>query len=149
MQQLDTKRQKFESERDPASFFGDMMMDKVQECVKNMLDQSGLLQTTELLRQQIQQGPCINVNQTNQGKERVPVQVDSEITIYHNVVKNGQDKRGSLSSEEWIDTSDEVTMPQDVEIDYQIDKFIADNRPERSDEQQPKAGPSGWRPDGQ
>ena len=89
------------------------------------------------------------MNQTNQGKERVPVQVDSEITIYHNAVKNGQDKRGSSSSEEWIDTSDEVTMPQDVEIDYQINKFIADNRPERSDEQQPKAGPSGWRPDGQ
>ena len=34
----DNKRQKFESERDPASFFGDMMMDKVQECIKNMLN---------------------------------------------------------------------------------------------------------------
>ena len=146
----------------------DKAMDKMKECMQEVMSNSGLMETAQLIQEQLKKGAYMDssnsqgrstmINIKNQaqtkskGKLRVgnnngiqrnnkiPVQVDSEITIYRNAVYDGINKRSSSSSEEgyWLnDTSDEHDNSEEnvegsqinkVNADRDIDNFISEAR---------------------
>ena len=157
----------------------DKAMTQMKKCMREVIASSGLIETTQHLQDQLKKGGyqnteekgrtmTINIKNHAQTKskgkqminrisEKVPIRVDSEVTIYRNAVENGLNKRSSSSSEdEWFmdtDTSGEH-MSNDESIKGQedtndgvkskapavagearkgiepiIDKFISDHRP--------------------
>ena len=134
-------------------------MSQMQQCVQQAMNQSGFLETAQLLQEQLEKGTYVSkdvgrkttINIRNQaqtkGKSTVKVaktccnsgrvlfRIDSKVTIYKNAVPNEIGKRGSSSSEDdWLaDTSDELAM-NDVQNeinDIHIDETINDLIAER------------------
>ena len=91
-------------------------MTKMQKRMEEMLEN-----TVQKLQEQLQ---SCQYGQREKG-ERIPVQVDSKITIYKNAVKDDRNKinRGSSSSEDWVDTSDENINEDNVPVMDQLSEF--------------------------
>ena len=148
----------------------DKAMNKMKECMQEVMSNSGFMVTAQLIQEQLKKGAYMDVgnsqgrsttinnkNQaqtkskgkinTSNGKgiphtSRVPVQVDSEITIYRNAVCNGINKQSSSSSKEggWLnntsdqqDDSEETTEVLDkktekINCDKEIDNIISESR---------------------
>ena len=80
----------------------DEAVGRMQQCMQQMIQDTGFFETAQKLQKQLEDGTY-----SRTGKDKVAIPVDSEITIYKNAVRNGMNNRGSSSSEEWVDTSDE------------------------------------------
>ena len=64
--------------------------------MEDMIQKMRFFETAQKLQQQLEQGEYGK----GKGLNRIPLQVDSEITIYQNAIKNSINKRGSSSSED-------------------------------------------------
>ena len=158
-------------ENEKEEFFG-QAMSRVEKCVEDVINRSEFFQTAQKLQEQLQSGNYGKPKAPKRGKDtgklvnRIPIAVDSEITIYKNVVKDGRGmQRESSSSEEWIDTSDEMldrmevedelvpSGENDLDTDEQITDFITESRRQSQemrkvgDDAQPST--SGWQPNPQ
>ena len=114
--------------------------------VQDLLTQSGILETTEFLKRQLSDGnakqqrmnkdyPAGKSGQISNNLQELLNAYNSELTIYHNAVKDGTGKnRISTSSEEDMDVSDETNDILIAGEDGfstslgQIDQFIVDCR---------------------
>ena len=156
----------------------DKAMNKMKECMQEVMSNSGFMETAQLIQEQLKkgaymdggnsQGRSTTINNkhqaqtkskfkinTSNGKgiphtSRVPVQVDSEITIYRNAVCNGINKQSSSSSEEggWLNnTSDEQddsekttevldNQTEKINYDKEIDNIISESRQRSQKENQ-------------
>ena len=104
--------------------------------VKDVFVQSGFFETANFLKQQLLElkestktGKSIN-DLANMNLEEQTAH--SEVTVYRNAVMDGmqspQRNRGSSSSEELINTSNELEAGQNDNIGSKIDKFISEQR---------------------
>ena len=159
-------QKRFLQEEEKREFIGEAI-GCVKKCVEEMLSQSGIVETAQKLQEQLHKG-TYETEERNKctktgNQDRIPIQVDSEITIYKNAITDRRNKQGSLSSEDdnWmveVDTSDEnmgiekLNVNEDAskgtdDVTNQIMKFITDRRPDknsREDDVQPSS--SGWKP---
>ena len=130
----------------------EQIIDETVTRVKDVFLQSGFFETADLIKQHLQEFKQMKQGETpkqgkNLDKQLGTMNLDetsvSEITIYRHAVRDetqnnksveeilidlpGKGKRGSSSSEELINTSDELDAEANVEL--MVHNFIAENRP--------------------